>query len=101
MAKGPILPIFSRPHDLLRSWSYEHAEGTWELEKFTWLQVKRELKAQQLPLNGDIQRTQTRCQDQPCPFAVLQGTLKGTALPVQLDTQLRQAGKSLFLRSLK
>lgn len=31
----------------------------------------------------------------------VQGTLKGTALPVQLDNQLRQAGKSLFLHSLK
>lgn len=67
-----------------------------ELEKFTWLQVKPELKAQKLVLNSDIQKTQTRCQDQPCLFTAVQGTPKGTAWPCQLDNQLRQAGKSLF-----
>jgi len=49
----------------------------YDLVKLPQLQVKCELKAQQLPLNRDIQRTQSSCQDQPCLFAVVPRTLKG------------------------
>lgn len=96
MVEDLILPIFMHLYNLLCSYNYEHPEGTSELEKFTWLQVKPELKAQKLLLNRDIQRTQTSSQDQPCLFAAVQGTPKCTAWPRQLDSQLRQAGKSLF-----
>lgn len=43
--------------------------------------MKHKFKAQWLSLNSDIQKTKPRCQDQPCVFAVVQRTLKGTAWP--------------------